>query len=450
MAFLLSAILLASPTPVTPPEPPSVSAISKPALRPGSVSLDLSSALSQAKTANPLLKAAKARVDERTGLIRTVKADALPQVTIMGDFTRVRDVSILNSGFGDSMAQFGINPSQLVAPRSVYTTQIMANQPLFYWGKIGTAVDIAKMGASEATFAYSASELEILHGVAKAYLAVLSTQAELEVLESREKTALRFKEDVKAKLEAQSATELDRLRSESEYLAVLPEKLQAQANHQRAMEVLCGQLGLDPKSELQLQDIAMPDLKEKPMAEKERYEISQFKQQEAMLKANEKIITSDLRPKFDLNAAYGYQAGQTDNLFKTPYDTWRVNVTMRFPIFDGLRSSGKKAQNRAQMEQVRQLRVDRERSIAVEQSSAEREVNKAIAFVEAAQKAHDAGFEALRMSRESFELGLITSLDLLQAERLERQLESQRRRAQLGLLAALFDQRKSLGLAPLQ
>jgi outer membrane protein TolC len=53
------------------------------------------------------------------------------------------------------------------------------------------------------------------------------------------------------------------------------------------------------------------------------------------------------------------------------------------------------------------------------------------------------------MSRESFDQGLITSLDLLQAERSERQAESQRRRAELGLWSARFDQRRALGLAPL-
>ena len=36
-----------------------------------------------------------------------------------------------------------------------------------------------------------------------------------------------------------------------------------------------------------------------------------------MLQANDRIITADLRPKFDFNAAYGYQAGQTSNLFRS-------------------------------------------------------------------------------------------------------------------------------------
>jgi outer membrane protein TolC len=197
-----------------------------------------------------------------------------------------------------------------------------------------------------------------------------------------------------------------------------------------------------------LAQLGLPEAGAKPSGA-ERTELAQLKQQEAVFRANDKILRSDLRPKFDLTASYGYQAGKTDNLFKEPYDTWKVSVTMKFPVFDGLRSSGKRAQNRAQLEQVKQLRVDRERSVAIEQSSADREVEKALALNEASQKAHDATVEALRMSREAYEQGLITSLDLLQAERTERQAESQRRRAELGLWAARFDQRRSLGLPPL-
>ena len=416
--------------------------------RPAPLTLDLPGVLARARNENPMLRVAKARVDERQGLITTTRADALPQLTLMSDFTRMRDVSMLNSSFADLAPSFGFPASSLVSTRSVYTSQANLTQPLFHWGKLGTAVDIAKMGAHEAALAYSTSELDILHGVAKAYLAVLSAQAEQEVIESRRKTAEQFVSDVKAKLEAQSATELDRLRAESEWLAVIPEALQADAQVKRALEVLNGQLGLDPRTPIVLANLGLPEAGAKP-AGTERSEVAQLKQQEAMYRANEKIITSDLRPKFDLSASYGYQAGKSDLLFKEPYDTWKLSVTMKFPIFDGLRSSGKRAQNTAQLEQVKQSRIDRERTVAIEQSSADRDLDKAVALNQAAGRAHDAALEALRMSRESFEQGLITSLDLLQAERAERQAESQRRRAELGLWSARFDQRRSLGLPPL-
>jgi len=87
--------------------------------------------------------------------------------------------------------------------------------------------------------------------------------------------------------------------------------------------------------------------------------------------------------------------------------------------------------------------------VAIEQSTADRELEKAVALNEAAARAHDAALEALRVSRDSFDQGLITSLDLLQTERSERQAESQRRGAELGLWSARFEQRRSLGLPPL-
>lgn len=435
-------MLLLSPPAIQAPAP------NGPVMPATPLSLDLPGALARARHENPMLRAAKARVEERRGLITTTRADALPQLTLVGDFTRARDVSMLNSGFADLAPAMGFPLSALVGTRSVYTSQANLAQPLFYWGKLGTAIDIARMGEQEASFAYTTAELDILHGVAKAYLAVLSAQAEMEVVAVRQKTAEQFVSDVKAKLEAQSATELDRLRAESELLAVIPESLQAEARVKKATEVLNGQLGLDPRAPLALVELGLPEAMAKP-AGAERSELAQLQQQEAMYRANDKILISDLRPKFDLTASYGYQAAKTDNLFKEPYDTWKVSVTMRFPVFDGLRSSGKRAQNRAQLEQVKQLRVDRERSVSIEQSSADRELEKAIALNEAARKAHDAAAEALRMSRESFDQGLITSLDLLQAERAERQAESQRRQAELGLWSARFDQRRSLGLPPL-
>ena len=432
--FLISPPALLAPPPAEAPQ--------------AAMPLALADALSRARQENPLLRAAKARVDERRGLITTTRADALPQITLVGDFTRTRDVSMLNSSFAEFAPKIGIPVDSLVGTRGVYTSQATLVQPLFYWGKLGTAVDIALMGEKEAALAFTTSELDVLHGVAKAYLAVLSAQAELDVVDSRRQTAVRFVADVNAKLEAQSATELDRLRAESELLAVIPEALQAEAQVKRATEVLAGQLGLDPKDPLALADMGRPAPGSAPEGT-ERSELAQLRQQEAMFRANEKIIASDLRPKFDLTASYGYQAAKSDNLFHEPYDTWRVSVTMKFPIFDGLRSSGKQAQNRAQLEQVRQLRTDRERGIAVEQRSSERDLTTATALAEAAGKAHAAALEALRVSRESFDQGLITSLDLLQAERAERQAESRRRRADLGLWSARFDQRRALGLPPL-
>jgi len=415
------------------------------------VKLDFAGALSLAKAENPLLKAAKAVVDERKGLIKTVKADIYPNFTVTSDFSRVKDVSMLNGSFGDLAggdSPFPIDLNALTAPRTYYSTNIGVTQPLFYFGKISTAIKVAKMGESESESALVTSELNVLHGVAKAYLAVLSAKAEAEVIHSRKLAAEQFLRDVTAKLEVQSATELDRLRAESELYAVLPDELQADSNLLRAKEALSGLLGLDPRTDLELADMGMPPTRTNISASGERSEITQLKIQENILKANDKILRSDLLPKIDLSAQYGYQASKTENMFKQPYDPWRLTVSLRWPVFDGFRMSGRRAQNMAQLEQVKQSRINQERNFAVEQQSTQRELSKARAYFEAAKKAFDTGQEALRVSKESFDQGLITSLDLLQAERTSHQLQSQMRRAELGVWSALFDYRRSLSLMP--
>jgi outer membrane protein TolC len=411
-------------------------------------SFDLAGALARARSENALLRGARARVAERQGLITSTRADALPQFTVTGDYTRLRDDSLLLGGTSQLLTALNISPSQAAAPYSIYSTQATVTQPLFYWGKLGTAIQVAEMGEREAGFAYTTAELDTLHGVAGAYIAVLAAKADLEVIRIRLEAAVQFLADVKAKLEAQSATELDRLRAESEYLGVIPDNLQAQANYDRAVELLDGQLALDPRTPLQLSDPGVPDTR-LDLVPAERSEIAQYKQQEEMYRANDRIIRSDLRPKLDLNASYGYQTSSSSDLFQTPYDTWKVNVSLRVPLFDGLRSSGKRAQNRAQLEQVTEARIDKERAIAVEKSSAERELRKAVAYHDAARKAYDVALEALRTSRESFDQGLITSLDLLTAEREERQRSSQRQRAELAIWSALFGYRRACGLPPL-
>ena len=105
--FLFPAALLEAPAPAAAP-----------------VELDLSGALARARAENAMVRAARARIDERKGLITSVRADALPQVSMFNDFTRVRDVSILNSGFGDSAAQFGFKPEALVGARNMYSSRL--------------------------------------------------------------------------------------------------------------------------------------------------------------------------------------------------------------------------------------------------------------------------------------------------------------------------------------
>jgi len=395
---------------------------------------DLAGAMNRAKNENAILRAAKAQVSERRGLITSARADALPQLAFYGTYNKNKNTESADKGA----------PSY-----NRYNTKIKISQPLFHWGELDSAVRGAKAGKDEADFNYITTELDVLHSVAKAYVEVLIAKAELEITQIRLKTTEQFLANIKAKIEMHTATKLDLLRAESEYLSVFPENLQTEANYKRALELLSSHLALSPTVNLELVNLGLPNNIALPSNLPDRSEISQYKQREIMYRINETAINSTLRPHFDFNAYYGSAARNGSGLFRKSCDDWRADISMSFLLFDGMRTSGKRAQNRAKLEHSIQLRIDKERAISREKSNAERELNKAISFHKAAAKAYDASLEALNTSREFFEHGLIMSLDLLKAEHTERKQESQRRRAELGIWTALFEYRRSYGLPPI-
>lgn len=396
-----------------------------------SYNLDLSSVLERAKRENYILRVAKSKIDERNSLIVSTRADMFPQVSISSSINRQFDATNASNDANNS-----------------YATNINITQPIFYWGKFSSSVDAAKVSVEEANSAYQTVELDILHSIAKDYIEVLIAKADIEVIQFRLKTAEQFLSNIKAKLDMQTATQLDLLRAESEYLAVLPENLRAEAKYKKVLENLANKLALDHESLLILSDPGSPKI-DFNMPVITRSDITQYKQQESICLLNEKIIKANIYPNFDFKASYGYKTHESHNLFKNNNKMWNIGIAMSFKIFDGMRTCGKLAENKARLEQIVNTRRNKEREIVSEKSNAERELNKTLALYNAESKAHDAAVEALNTSRECFEQGLITSLDLLQAERTERQQESKRRRAELGIWIAWFDYRHSYGLPPI-
>lgn len=391
---------------------------------------DLAGAIARAKNENIMLRAAKAKVAERKGVITSVRANALPKLTLESSYSKNADERRKTDIGG-------------------YDAKIHITQPLFHWGELDSALRAAKTSKQEANFGYATTELDILHRVAEAYVNVLVAKAELEIIQVRLKTTEQLLANIKAKMDMQAATKLDLLRAESEHLSVFPENLKTEANYKHALEWLSSQLALSPTVTLELVSLGLPDSTTIPSDLPDRSEIAQYKQQEMMYRIQERAINSTLRPHFDFNASYGASARNISALSNGSNSGWNAGVSMKFVLFDGMKASGARAQNRAKLEHLIQIRTDKERTFSIEKSHAKCELDNAISVHQAEIKAHDASLEELNTSREFFEHGLITSLDLLRAEHQERKQESKKRRAELGIWTALFKYRRSYGLPPI-
>lgn len=410
------------------------------------LALTLDEALQRARLDNPQIASAKARIEEREGEILSARSQALPKIDFLNNFNRTRDVSILASSMGDLLAKMKLNKEDLVHPISTYSSQLSLQQTLYNFGKVGAVIDIAKLGREEALMASRTVEREILHLVSMLYLNALATQADLEVSQARVRVAEKLVENIQTRLELKDARKLDLQRARTELLLAKTERIQAESAHQKAMEMLNGQIGIKADTILQLSPL--PETPASATGEVRRTELEQLQIQKDVLIQNRKVIRSGMLPSLDLSAGYGFLAGDASDLYHKPYDTWRVGIAFKIPLFDGFNTAGKQAQNNARIEQIQQAKIELERKVDVEVASAKREMEKSFAFKSAAEEGHQASLEALRTSQEAFELGVISSLDLLQATREERQAEAMRKKAGIGVWQAVFGLQRAMGKQP--
>lgn len=433
---------------MTPPLLLALAGLAAPAPAPP-VELDFQAVLGAARRESPLILAAREKVNERQGEVVAVRAQALPRLDVNHAYSRTRDVSMLLGSFSEMGSAFGFDPVGLIKPFAAYSTQASLSQTLFAFGKIRGTIAMAGLAKDEAVAASGTAERDLLHQVALQYLGCLSAQADLEVAEARQQAAHQFLEDMEARLSVQDARQLDVQRAKAERLAARTEVIRSESAWRRALETLNGQIGRPAATPLRLAPLPeAPGTETDGERQPERSELRQLQLQSRLLDQNAQVIRADRLPRVDLKASYGYLAGDRTNLFHQPYNAWNVTLSVKVPVFDGLETSGRAAQNRARQAQVKHATVDLQRQIDVELASARRELVKAVSFRETAEEAHAASLEALRTSQESFQVGLISSLDLLQARREERQAEATRRKAGLGVWQARFALQRALGDAP--
>ena len=118
------------------------------------------------------------------GGIVEAKADAFPQIALDSEWGQSRSPSLLNSpDFEDIIEQFpggSFEPSTQELSRAV----IEVTQPLWTFGKVGAAIDLAELVADAAGAQISTAELDTAAAVAEAYYRLLAAREGLSTIEA--------------------------------------------------------------------------------------------------------------------------------------------------------------------------------------------------------------------------------------------------------------------------
>jgi outer membrane protein TolC len=222
------------------------------------------------------------------------------------------------------------------------------------------------------------------------------------------------------------------LAASNETLAVTVEReqaelarLQSENGAQAAMANLLRLVGLPPGTAVDLDPAPLASASSPGESEElvkraalGRPELEALRARIRSLEATREVARSASRPQAGLEAAWDYA---NPNLRFVPWEaefrsTWSVGVGVSWKVLDGGRASASAAQAQAQADALRAQLSDLESRIRLDVTTRRLDLDNALAGKVVAQRGIEAGRDGLRVARDRYKEGVLSSSELLDAE----------------------------------
>jgi outer membrane protein TolC len=418
--------------------------------------LALSDVVALALARNPSLRAVEERRNEVAGGVREARSEAFPQLAVTSSWSLSRNPSLLNSpDFEEFIGNFP-GGSFVPGEQELYGVGVELSQPLFTWGKIPAALDLARLVVDVTDAQIRTAQLDAGLRAATAYYELLAARASLTIIRAQEEARRAALAVVEARYELGDATRLELLQAQA-VLAELPPSIhQAEGRAEIALIDLRTLLVLDADPAL-VEESPGHGLDDAPaaelalgMARKHRPELADLELQREALGRQQTVTRADGKPQVELNGAYGRTVRLLENLDDALFADWAVAVGLRWDFFDGGRRRGLVEQLESRREQLRwqlenlvdQVELQIEQALANYRTARSR-------FV-AAEISARAAVEASRVARESYQEGLALQADWLTAQEREIQAEVLRVQSYYDARVAGSQLARVMGLLPHQ
>jgi len=128
------------------------------------------------------------------------------------------------------------------------------------------------------------------------------------------------------------------------------------------------------------------------------------------------MARSGWRPQVNANAGYSFTSNNTANMLNNRHNLWNIGVSVTIPLFDGFSTKAKVDEAKAKYEQANLEKENLSDQIAVEVRRACLDLQEAEAIIGSQKDNIEEAKEALRIAGVSYDNGVGTNLDILDAQ----------------------------------
>lgn len=309
------------------------------------LNLSLGKAIELALEKNEEVLISKNEVRNADAQVREAWADAFPDISFTGLYTR----NIKQPVFFFPDPNTGEQMAFRIGSKNAYSMTLNVDQPLFQSGKVFGGIQAASLFKKASREGFKAVQSEVILDVKRAYFTVLLNRRLLDI----NRQSLQQQADVldrtrKLYREGQ-VSELDTLSSWVDYANIQPAVLRAENNLRISENQLRDVIGLDLKTNIHLidelryetpGDISLSELQQEAL--RNRPELKQLEFQSDVFQKNITVTRADLLPKLYLNGTYQGIAQSDQFDFGSGFqNSITGSIRLEIPIFNGFRTYAK-------------------------------------------------------------------------------------------------------------
>lgn len=359
---------------------------------------------------NENLRAAKGQYWGSTG-------EFFPHVSINNTYT-YNSIAPLGSA-SSFLGGKGLPPS--FVSQDYYDLSFSVSQQIFSW-RMKPTFSIGKAIVRQAESQLKKIQNDLTLDVKKAYFGVLFAKQALLIAQNAESVTKDTYETSRQLYKEGKVSHFDVSRAKVSWVNSKTGTIQAKNDLRLSKEALKTTLGLSQNEEIEIEG-DFPDLISKIKLEEQiqnalryRPEIKELEQVKKMSKETIEIARSGFLPIFGASYRYSMQGADLTSKQDDYYDTWAVGAYLTIPLFDGGSSIGRLNSAKASFENIKAMDRAATDGIILEVKQSFLSLQDAAERLPAQKENVDTANENLRIAQERYALGLLSHLELKDAE----------------------------------
>ncbi len=413
------------------------------AVRPVPRKVGFRDAVAQALARNPSALVASADIQRVSGLMEEIRSASLPILAVSATYTRLdSDRTFQTTGSDGGTSSIVVAGKDSIYVTGLLSIPIIAPQAWANWARAGDQVDVSRASAKDV-------QRTVAINTGRAYLTIYAQKRQVDVFRQARDNSLDHFRYAEARLRGGIGNRIDWARSGQELESNEAALQTSYANLYRSQEALGILLGEDePVDVEEIPDIPIAPTLDEAIAEAPtRADVLLYRQQQNAADRSLNLSWTEYLPTLTITGQPFYQ---NPSSLTTPETGWQAQAIFTWYLYDGGARYGRTHQREAQLSQAR---IQYEASLRQANSEVRASLDtmeRARAAVERSRNGAQLANDAMHLAEVAYRAGSSTNLELIDAQRVARDAETQANLAENNERQATLDFLAAAGRFPAQ